>query len=170
MEIARQVHHHRLHRLVGRIEDMDALHRTVALVDIIKLNLLCISLELAQHLIVSAREFLDIAHHLASHRHHERFVGGIAIEQHLLLEGTHLLGIIHRLHHEALASRDALLRIFHRGTTATLIDVLDDQRLVALVLHLELSGHRMTEDNLSAVHHLMLSGNLLSRCRQRQQR
>ena len=149
---------------------MDALHRAVTTVHIIKLHFLNIRLDFAQHLVIRTCEIHHIAHHPASHGKDERFVGGIGVEAYLLVEGTHLLGIIHRLYHEALACGNALLGIFHLGAAATLQHVVDNQRLVSLVLHHELSRYGMAELHLSAVHHLVLGCYLLRRCWQRQQR
>ena len=149
---------------------MDALNRAVATVHVIKLHLLGIRLDFAQHLVIRTSEIHHIAHHSASHRKDERFVGGIGVEAYLLVEGAHLLGIIHCLDHEALACGNALLRILHLGASTTLQHVVDNQRSVALVLHHELSRYGMAKNHLSAVYHLVLGCNLLCRCRQRQQR
>ena len=161
LEIIRQMHHHRFHHTVGRIEDVDALHRTVATVYVIKLHFLDIRLDVTQKLIVRTCEVYHAAHHLASHHDDERFVRGIAVEAYLLHEGTHLLGVVDSLDREGLACCNTLLRIFHGCTAAALQYIVNHQRLVAFVLHHELSSYGLAEQHLSAVHHLVLGCYLL---------
>ena len=170
LKIIRQMHHNRLHHAVGRIEDVDALYRTVASVYVIKLHFLNIRFDFAQQLVVRTGKVYHAAHNFTSHHDDERLVRGIAVEAYLLHEGTHLLGVVDCLDRKSLACSNLLLRIFHRCAAAALQYVIDHQSLVALVLHHELSSYRLAEHHLSAVHHLVLGCYLLCRCRQRQQR
>ena len=124
---------------------MDALYRTVATVHVIKLHLLGIRLEFAKQFIIRTCEIYHIAHYPTTHGEDKRFLRCIAIEAYLLVEGTHLLRIIHRLDQEAVARSHTVLRIHNLCTSATLIHLMDDQRFAALILHQELSGHRFAE-------------------------
>ena len=125
LQISWQVHHHWLQGLSGRIEDMDALHRTVATIDIIKLDFLGIRFQTAQHGGIITREVSHLLHYLALHGQHKRRPCGIAIQEQLLIECTHLLGIVGHLDHKFLAWGNTPGRIFHGGATTTFLHLFD---------------------------------------------
>ena len=161
MKIVWKMHHYRFHHFVGRIEDMDALNRTVATVHVIKLHLLGITLDGTQHLIVRTSEIYYAAHYPSPHREDERLFIRIGIEADLLGESTHLLGIVYRLDDETFAGSNARLRIIYLRTAAAFQHIVDNQRLVPVILQHEFSSYRLAEHHLSAVYHLVLGCNLL---------
>ncbi len=139
------MHHYRLQHFVGRIEDMNALNRTVATVHVIKLHLLGITLDDTQHLIVRTSEIYYAAHYPSPHREDERLFIRIGIEANLLGESTHLLGIVYRLDDETFAGSYARLRIIYLRTSAAFQYIVDNQRLVPVILQHEFGSYRLVE-------------------------
>ena len=162
LHIRRKVHHHRRNALGGGIPHVDLLNGTVTTVDVIKLHIVAVNIQIGYREGILSGEINDFLHHHSTNLKVERLLGGITIEGNVLKEMSHLTGVVSGIDHERLTRGYLSFGIFHRRTSARGSHILDNQGIGTHVLEFKLGGNWLFVDHTTTIDYLILSRNLLS--------
>ena len=160
------MHEYRLCHLIGIVEDMYLLQRSVTTVHIVKLNIVYIYFQVTERKIIRPHEILNLADHYTLHRQHKRFFAHITVYGYLLMEMSECLSIINSTHREVLTYPNSL-RKRSRRTPTTCLYILNSQGLKAFILQFELCLDRLFEEHLPHINNFLVGIDTLGMCRKR---
>ena len=143
------------------VEDVYFLLRAFTTAHIIKLQIIAVGLDVAEHEVVGTAEVHHLSHHSTAHCEHEGRLSVVGVNVDELLETAHCLRIVGDTHHECGVADDFTLGIIHRGAAATCAHIAYAYAVVVLVLYFKFGGDGSLVGHLSAIHHLVYRFNPL---------